>query len=270
MTIMLVLRRLALVAMMPALTACDVRVGDKGVSVGIMEGTASDEWTRSYAIAPGGQVEVLNGNGAIEVFPSAGPEVEIRALREARSRSDEAAREMLKQMTVAEDVAPDRVRVETKQPREGGFLERVRVTYRVSVPPGLSVSVRSERGGVRLENVEGRFTAASTNGTINGRGVSGAVDASTVNGAIAIELAEVTGDTRLTTVNGGVRLDIGPGVNAMLEASAVNGGVVIREGFPIETTERERLRVAGRINDGGPTIVVQTTNGGIVLGGGIK
>ncbi len=264
------LRRLALVAVIPALAGCDVRVGDKGVSVGIVEGIASDEWVRNYAIAPGGQIEILNRNGAIEVFPSAGPQVEIRASREAKSRTDEAAHDMLKQMAVAEEVAPDRVRIEMKQPGEGGFLERVRVTYRVSVPPGLSVSVRSERGGVRLENVEGRFTAASTNGAINGRGVSGAVDASTVNGAIVIELAEVTGDTRLTTVNGGVRLDVGPGVNAMLEASAVNGGVVIREGFPIETTERERMRVAGRINSGGPTIVVQTTNGGIVLGGGIK
>jgi len=72
----------------------------------------------------------------------------------------------------------------------------------------------------------------------------------------------------MTTVNGGIRLEARPGLNATLEASAVNGGVMVRDGFPLQFTEREPRRVAGRINNGGSKIVLRTTNGGIVVGAG--
>jgi len=42
------------VALAPLATGCDVRVGDHGVSVGIVEGRASDEWSRSYTLPEGG------------------------------------------------------------------------------------------------------------------------------------------------------------------------------------------------------------------------
>jgi hypothetical protein len=249
-------------------TGCDVKVGEHGVSVDIVEGKATDEWTRSYSISPGGELEIVNAVGSIEVFPAAGSQVEVRATREVRTRTDEAAQRALEEHTIKETATPERVAIETTQPEWDGFRGRINISYRVNVPPGLNVSLRSQSGATRLENVDGRFTVASTNGTINGRGVSGSVDASTVNGGITMELASVAADSRIVTVNGGVRLDVRPEVNAMLEASAVNGGVVVREGFPLEATERQRLRVAGRINKGGPRIVAQTTNGGVVLGAG--
>jgi hypothetical protein len=69
-------------------------------------------------------------------------------------------------------------------------------------------------------------------------------------------------------VNGAIRLDLSPDVQATLEASAINGGVVVRDGVALESTERGRQRVAGRINKGGPKIVAQTTNGGVVVSTG--
>ena len=56
------------------------------------------------------------------------------------------------------------------------------------MPPGLATSFRTENGAVRLENIQGRITVASTNGPVVGRGLSGSVDASTVNGGIEIGL----------------------------------------------------------------------------------
>jgi hypothetical protein len=261
--------RLVLLAALAApLAACDVQVGEQGVSVEMVEGKATDEWTRTYTIAAGGQLDIVNDHGTIDVFPATGPQVEVRAAREVKSRTDDGARELLEQITIEETIAPDRVSIVTSQPRGGGFRERLTVAYRVNVPAGLVVSIRSEHGGLRLENVDGRFTALSTNGMVTGRGVSGAIDATSVNGGIMMELGTLRGDSRLTTVNGGIHLDVQPGVNATLEASGVNQGIMIGEGFPLETTERERRRVAGRINQGGPKIVLQTTNGGIVIGAG--
>jgi hypothetical protein len=247
------------------LSGCDVRVGEHGVSLDIVEGKATEEWTRSYSLRPGGELEIVNGNGPIEVFPATGTQVEVRATREARARTDEAARQALDQHTINESVTPERVALETVAAKENGFRRRVNVTYRINVPAGLNVSLRSQNGGARLENVDGRFRVASTNGQITGRGISGSIDASTVNGGITMELISVTHDVRIVTVNGAIRLDLRPDVNATLEASAINGGVVVRDGVALEATERDRQRVAGRINKGGPKIVAQTTNGGVVI-----
>jgi hypothetical protein len=246
---------------------CDVRVGENGVSLEVVEGRASDEWTRAYTLPAGGRLEIVNVDGGIEVFPAAGQQAEVRVRREVRGRTDEAARELLKQVAIVEDVSPERVKVETPDVRHlGGFMRGVRIEYRVSIPPGLDVSLKTQNGGVRLENVDARLAVSTTNGAITGRGLTGSVDASIVNGGIIMDLGAVTGDVRLITVNGGVRLTLRPDVKAVLEASAVNGGVVVQEGLPLEASERARLRVAGRLNGGGPKIVVQATNGGVNVG----
>lgn len=193
----------------------------------------------------------------------------MRATREVRSRNDEAAQALLAQAAIVETVSAERVQIESPPPPANErFQQRMTVTFRVNVPDGLVVSLRNHNGSVRLENVSGRFSATTSNGMISGRGVSGSLDASTVNGGVVVDMADVTADMRLSTVNGGVRLDVRPGIDATLEASAVNGGVVIRDGLPFEAAVRERTRVTGRLNAGGPRIVVQTTNGAIVVGEG--
>jgi hypothetical protein len=249
-------------------TACDVQVGEQGLSLDIVEGKAADEWTRSYTLPPGGRLDITTIDGSIEAFPAAGSQVEVRAKREVRSRNDEAAQELLEQLAIREDVTPDSVRLETPEPPRTGFRQRHQVEFRVNIPPGLNVSLRTQNGAVRIENVAGHLTASSTNGGITGQGVAGSIDANTVNGGIVLGLASIDADTRLVTVNGGIRLDLPMTVNATLDASAVNGGVSVQDGFPIATTERARLRIAGRINNGGPTITVHTTNGGIRIGSG--
>jgi DUF4097 and DUF4098 domain-containing protein YvlB len=142
----------------------------------------------------------------------------------------------------------------------------VNIQYRVSVPAGLATSFRTENGVIRLENIEGRITVASTNGPIIGHGLSGSVDASTVNGGIEIGLTAVNGDSKIVTVNGPATLIVSPEINAELEAAAVNGGVSTQDGLPLKADDRTNKRVTGRLNEGGPRISVQTTNGGVRVG----
>jgi hypothetical protein len=253
------------------LGACDVKVGENGLSVDIAHGKAGDEWKRTYNIPPDGRLEILNINGVIEAFPSTGTQVEVVARREVRAGSDEAAQALLAKVQMIEEVAADHVKIELKTDpdSEPGELRRrnpVSIAYQVGLPPGLTVSLRTENGAVRLENVQGQFTVASTNGPLVGKGISGSVDAATVNGGIQMELTSVTGDSKVVTVNGPVTLALAPDVNGELDAGAINGGVLVQDGFPLIASERTMRRVAGRINKGGPRIVVQTTNGGVRIG----
>src|SRR5690348_10726748 len=95
------------------LAGCDVKVGDNGVSVDIAHGKATEEWTRSYPIAPGGQLDIINDTGAIEVTTASGSSIEVHAIREARASSDEAAQALLKtQPRIDEQVGGDHIKIE--------------------------------------------------------------------------------------------------------------------------------------------------------------
>lgn len=264
------IRSAAVVLLLLGAAGCDIKVNQNGVSVDIAEGRASDEWTRTYSMSPGGRVEIVNVNGGIQVTPAAGGQVEVFARREARTQDEAASKEILQKIEMVEEVAADRVKIQAKTTAwegsfAGGLGQRPQVTveYRLSVPPGLHVDLKTENGGLRLQNVNGSFVTASTNGGINARGVSGSFAAALVNGGIQVDLAQVSGDVSLVTVNGGVRLELPSGVKADLDVRAVNGGVSVDERLGLEATEQARLHIAGRLNGGGPTISAQTTNGGV-------
>lgn len=250
--------------------ACDVKVGENGgVSVDFAGTKATDEWVRTYDLKPGGRLDIINVNGTIAASPSTGTTVEVRATREAHAGSEEASRELLQKTEMREEVMPDRVTIRGPEGQErGGFgRRRLSIRYDVRIPAGLNILLKTQNGDVRLENIQGvRIEASSTNGGITGRGVSGAVEASTVNGGIQMDLDAITGDTKMVTVNGGVIVNVAPGLNAELEASVVNGGVRVQDGLTLAADERSRERVTGRIGNGGPRLVVQATNGGVRVG----
>jgi DUF4097 and DUF4098 domain-containing protein YvlB len=247
--------------------ACDIRVDERGISsLRITEGRAEDVWTRTYTLAANGRLEITGQNGDIEVRAAAGSQVEVRAEREVRANSDDAARELLEALRMREEVSAERVSIsaEGERAEEGlGRRAQVRVHYRVRVPAGLTLAFRTENGGIQLENVNGRITASTTNGGITGSDIAGSLAAETVNGGIRVDLASVAGDVRLATTNGGVRLTLPANTKASLEASCVNGGIEIDERFGVEEPEGRTRRVAAPINGGGPTISASTVNGGI-------
>jgi len=253
----------ALLGTLCLVIACDVKVGKEGVSVDVAHGKASDEWKRSYSLKPGGRLDIVNVSGEITVLASDGAGVEVAAAREARAATDELAQEALQAAQIVEQVSPDRVSIESRLDRRNGVRQRVNVAFTVRIPAGLTVSMKTESGGMRFDRVDGVFTAQTTNGPIVGRELSGSVNASTVNGGIRIEIAKLTGDSRIIAVNGPIELALAPDVNAMLEASVVNGPVLIADGMPLTTTDKTPQHVAGTINRGGPTIFANTTNGAV-------
>jgi hypothetical protein len=248
------------------LSGCDVRVGENGVSVGIIEGKATDEWVRTYTLGAGGTLEIVNVNGQIEASPASGNQVEVRAEREARSNTEEAAQALLTQLEMRETVTSEQVRIEARGDfagsRPGRRAEYV-IRYRVLVPAGIVVSLKTENGGVRLEDLSNRVTASTTNGGITGRNLTGAVSADVVNGGIQLDLASVGGDVNVSTTNGGVQLTIPRDARATLDATCVNGGVIVDSELPVEASESTRRRLVGTLHGGGPRITTQTVNGGV-------
>jgi hypothetical protein len=235
------------------------------LAVASFKAEAKDEWTRSYQLGAGGSFEVDNTNGSIEVSQTTGSAIEVRAERVAKAASEEAARDLLKQLEIREDVSTSRVRIETKTPtgiRWGGL----EVRYTVKVPAGTAVKVDNTNGRITLTDLTGTVNAETTNGGVTGSGLTGSVRASTTNGGIEIGVSAVHADgIVLETTNGGVSLTLPADAKADIAASCVNGG--ISSDLPLEKDgDSSRRSLRGRLNGGGPRVSLETVNGGVKIG----
>jgi len=253
-----------------AAPACDVRVNDKGVSLDVNDGgRAEDQWTRTYTVSKAGRFELEAAFGSIELLPATGNTIEVVVARTVDARSDEAAKELLAQIEMKEEVAPDRVRLQAWIPEGRGRFRNLKVEYQVKVPAGLNVVLKMEFGNVTLSGVEGQFDLATTNGRILGRAVSGGLQAQAINGQVILEMATVTRDIRITTVNAALMLGLPPNLNGTIEATTINGNVSVHDGLQLVALTKERQRLSARLGTGsGPRIELQATNGNVRLGGG--
>ncbi len=114
-------------------------------SVGELAGSASDEWVRSYELAPEGEIAVTSTNGTIELEGYDGRTVEVRAQRTVKAVSDDAARDLVSRVGIEEEVSPERVAIRT----EGitGLLVGVsyQVTYHVKAPQSVVARLRADQ-----------------------------------------------------------------------------------------------------------------------------
>jgi hypothetical protein len=255
------MRHLALtLAAALAVSACTIEAGGS-------VGRASDEWTRTYPVAAGGSIWILNVNGAIDVERADGAAVEVRAERIARAFDDAAAKNVLAKVEMREQVAPSSIRVEVHYPNGWSFGQSHQVRFHVKIPDGLRAYFSTTNGKVTLANVKGELTGRTTNGAVQALRVSGSLDARTTNGRLDIEMMDVTGDLSLRTTNGGIRLRLPASTRADVDVSCTNGSVDI-DNLPYDGG-MSRRRASGRINGGGQArISARTTNGGVHVTGG--
>jgi DUF4097 and DUF4098 domain-containing protein YvlB len=239
------------------LAGCDLSLGN-------LTGRATDEWTRTYQLAPGGELKIGNTNGRIEVEATDGSKVEVRAERIARAATDAGAQELLPRITIKEDVTPTRVALETEKMSGVMIGVQTEVRYHVRAPKGLTIDLSNTNGSVAVNGMSGKVKARTTNGSVTTRELTGAVDARTTNGAVNVDLASIKSDRIvLQTTNGGVTLRVPSDAKADVSASWTNGGINVSDDVKIEVSDRSRRRFEGRMNGGGAPIELHTTNGGI-------
>jgi hypothetical protein len=263
-------RLLPILALAIGLAACDVSVGDGGFNLGFASGRAQDQWTRSYTLAEGGRIEIINTNGRIVAEAGDGTAVEVTAERTARATTEEGARELLNRIEMREEVGGDSVRLETRGPSSRG-MGGYQVQYTVRVPLGVHVDLRTVNGGVRVTGLQGEVRAASTNGGVVGRDLRAQVVVGRVtNGGVEVELLEplgADGRVELGSTNGGVRLTLPAESRATVSARAVNGGVTVDSLALTVSGEQTRRRIEGTLNGGGARVELSTTNGGVRVTG---
>jgi hypothetical protein len=239
------LRRPALAALV---TLVALATGSAGAA------TLEKTLEKTYPLAAGGEVFVENVNGAVVVDTWDRPEVRVRATKNVRAGSDEAAAEAMARLQVDVVESAGRLHVQTRRAgTEDGFFSWLRgqgantsISYRLTVPRGI------------------RLDAETVNGAITLNGVDGDVEASTTNGSIKVTMLEVPPDAELafSTTNGSVTIALPADVRTDLRLRTTNGGISVD--LPLdEVASRSRTRLDATVNGGGGSLRVVTTNGGI-------
>ena len=213
-----------------------------------------------------GQITVTAKNGGIEVVGEDRQDIALEARVVVQESSSQQAESLLKEIKILTDGS-----IRAEGPSSSGsffglFGSSWYVNFRLHVPRHLAAELHSENGGIDISNIDGDIDAHTTNGGLSLRDLGGKVRASTVNGGLDVVLngKQWQGEGLFAkSTNGGVSVKAPDHYSAHLVAATVNGGISVD--FPITVKGSIRNHIDTQIGQGGPTIQVETTNGGVSI-----
>lgn len=144
--------------------------------------------------------------------------------------------------------------------------QSVSVSYRIYVPREIDLDLEAHNGGISIMNVDGNIRFETLNGGVGLSNLSGNVRGETSNGGVKVELSgsEWLGEgLNVETTNGGITIYIPKEYNALLKTGTVNGSMDFD--FPMMISGRFDKNLTTTLGDGGKTIRVVTTNGGVKI-----
>lgn len=150
---------------------------------------------------------------------------------------------------------------------------------------GGPVDARTSGGSITLDEAQGAVELKTSGGNISVGRVAGPADLSTSGGGIKIDSvantlrahtsggsirANITGalkeECSLSTSGGSVRVSVDKAAAFRLDASTSGGDVdAVGLTLTLEKPSRDRSRLAGAVNGGGPLLKLRSSGGGIVV-----
>ena len=209
----------------------------------------------------GDRMDVASTNGAIHIVGENRKDIALTVRVTAHASGKDAVQQLVQQVKIIIDGT-----IHDEGPQASGIFSRsgYSASYTLHVPLHFASKVDSLNGGIDIEQVEGTLRLHTTNGGIKLTEVRGDVQAHTVNGGIKASLGgdpwQGSGFTA-KTVNGGVHLVVPEHCSAHLTADTVNGGISVN--FPVTVQGAIGRHLDTNLGQGGPTIHLQTVNGGI-------
>ena len=128
---------------------------------------------------------------------------------------------------------------------------------------GGSVQARTSGGSIDVHRVAGDLYAHTSGGGITVEDALGAIDGETSGGSIRARFSQQPhADSRLSTSGGGITLSLAGNVALDVDAHSSGGGVDSDVPITIQGRQEEDS-LAGKINGGGPRLVLRSSGGGI-------
>lgn len=259
-------------------------------------------WDQNWTVSGRPDVHVAADDGHVRIHAGPAGSVKVHVEYELRRWGLVIG---VSEPTVVFERKGDQIWITARNPRSFGVIGGMsdRLTVDVTVPPQVTLSVRTGDGAVDCEPLEGKFTFVTGDGAVRAHGLKGECDVSTGDGRVILEdmsgrlrartgdgqvtasgrfeaLDLSTGDGRVTatalpgskltqgwnleTGDGAVTIRIPHDLNALLDARTKDGRINVD--LPISVSGRLSGRqLVGELNGGGPPLRIRTGDGSITL-----
>ena len=242
-------------------------------------GTAAQDFQRSYNLGAGGEVQIANVSGNIELKGYEGSALVVSAYKTGRDRDMVEVEDTSTQGRVSLRAkypnscnnCEASVRFEVRVPRAGGLVfEKVTTASGDIGAEGFSgrMSLSTASGDVTVRGVGGQIRAASASGTVRVQEASGTVNASTASGDVEVELTrlEGDGDMSFSSASGDVRVRMPSNLDARVSMSTASGD--LETNFPLEVKTNRYgpgKRAEGQLGGGTRLLRLSSASGNVTL-----
>lgn len=213
---------------------------------------------REYEVERGLKVVVSNVNGQIKIKGYDGDTLKLKAEKKWGLLSSEPKIKVKKEGNTLKISAHFEKSVISFGSRS--------VNFDILVPKDVEVEkVSSVNGQIQISDISGILKVSNVNGSIKVENAE-VKKLSSVNGSIVAILRKIKDDSKISTVNGSIKVYIPPKADAEIFASTTNGS--IRFDIPGMKIEGTKIRfgpksAVGVLGDGKYKIKVSTVNGSI-------
>lgn len=248
----------------------------------------TERLNHTFRIGGNGELQVSNWVGDITITRGGGNEVRVEAVKTARARTEEEARELLPTARVEFNERGGRAEVKTiHSTGHSGRSQRnvsVGVAYNIIAPQNTRINVSSFTGNIHVTGVKGELSLVSLSGNVRvvegarvakATSTSGSVEIRGLQSDVPLEASSTSGNITVTqsraprmelvSISGSVNLD---NVQAeQIEASSTSGDLNVA--FPFAKSGRYELNsLSGNVhitlvNDTGFELDASTFNGNV-------
>jgi len=240
----------------------------------------ADDWSKTFPISGKPELRVNTNDGSVTIRTWDRKEIEARVTTVRwKIPSD---------VQVIEHQTGDHVDLEVRMPHHSfslNFGSRSSIQVELRVPREIQSDIRTGDGSIIVENLKGETRLSTGDGRIEATSLDGALDAQTGDGRIitrgrfdllklhtgdgSIE-AEINNGSRVTsewsvrTGDGHVTLRLPATLSADLEVHTGDGH--IQSDLPVTVSgSQNEHELRGKLNAGGPPLIVRTNDGSIRL-----
>jgi len=236
----------------------------------------AEEWEHSYRVTGKPEIVVDANDGDVEVAMASSQEVAVRVIAPGWKINDD--------LKITGTQTGNRVEIKLHRSNKvcfGFCFQSIKIEVRA--PRESDLDLDSGDGNLRVDDVRGNFQLETNDGDIRIRGAEGRLHANTHDGNLDVEgrfemLNLRSGDGNidahvsaaqtpepgwaLRTGDGNIRLALPDNFAADIDAHTADGAVKVD--FPITSSGTNReSEVRGKINGGGISIELQTSDGDV-------
>ena len=236
----------------------------------------ADQWNKHWSVGQNPELRIDAHDAAVRVEASDSDGIDATLTTRGYSIGASGVR-------VVEHQTGNSVEIDVKVPSMHFSFGNHSVELEVRVPRELTANIHTGDGSIRLHGLHGPLRADTGDGSIQGEDLDGTLEATTGDGSVhiagrfdnlqlhtkdgSVELHAMQGsrlksDWRVQTGDGSVQVSIPHDLSADLELRTGDGHIHL--GLPVSVTGTQtENEVRGKLNGGGPLLMVRTGDGSI-------